>query len=333
MHLLERINNLLLLNSNFSNIGINGKMGIVIYLYHYSKIVKDNKYKMFAENLLDEITDLPSNISNDFSNGLLGIGFGISFLNRSQFLSANLDEVLEVVDKTAHHCAINYKPAEISSLLDVGRYLLDRVRDTNKVMERFLFIELLIIITDKVNSYLNSLGNESKISDLALIVRVRIFQFLQTLNVYSINRFEVNSLLKRLKDNPAKVSSAPSHYLDIVLFLYVDQLFGTKIEGKDTRLMQSYNEIVSTLSFYNELKFFMIESLLFEDYKSALRMILKEDHFPSVIRAGKKALDIILPAQGYINVGLNGLSGLGLLLLNKVEKNMVHRELISRIIF
>ena len=54
---LLRIANVLLLNASFlDNPGLlNGKMGIAIFFYHYSRFTKNKIYENFAGVLVDEI--------------------------------------------------------------------------------------------------------------------------------------------------------------------------------------------------------------------------------------------------------------------------------------
>ena len=55
--LLKRIANHLIINSSFlDNLGLfHGKMGIVIFFYHYSRYTHNPLYEEFAGELLDEI--------------------------------------------------------------------------------------------------------------------------------------------------------------------------------------------------------------------------------------------------------------------------------------
>ncbi|GHT19372.1 hypothetical protein AGMMS4957_03820 [Bacteroidia bacterium] len=100
--ILPRIARYLMLHGSFTNnIGLlNGKTGIVLFFYHYSRYTGKKIYDAFAGELIDEIykeihLDTPCN----FKDGLCGIAWGIEYLIRHQFVEANPDEVLEDLDK------------------------------------------------------------------------------------------------------------------------------------------------------------------------------------------------------------------------------------------
>ena len=99
--LLKRIANHQMLHGSFcSDLGIqNGKMGIVLFFYHYARYVKNTLYENFAGEMLDEvILDLHNDLSICFSNGLCGIGWGIEYLIRRGFIAGDSDEILEEID-------------------------------------------------------------------------------------------------------------------------------------------------------------------------------------------------------------------------------------------
>lgn len=99
--LLERIANHLVINSSFlSNLGLfHGKMGIVIFFYHYSRYLNNPIYEEFAGELLDEIfEEIHDKLPIDFENGYLGIGWGIEYLAYLKFIDGNTNEILEDID-------------------------------------------------------------------------------------------------------------------------------------------------------------------------------------------------------------------------------------------
>ncbi|MDR0574375.1 MAG: hypothetical protein LBG96_10175, partial [Tannerella sp.] len=100
--LLQRIARYLMLHGSFiDNIGLlNGKMGIAIFFYHYSRYTGKNIYDDFAGELIDEIyNEIHVNTPCDFKDGLCGIGWGMEYLIRNNFVNADSDEVLEDLDK------------------------------------------------------------------------------------------------------------------------------------------------------------------------------------------------------------------------------------------
>lgn len=122
-----------------SNIGlINGKLGVVILLYHYARYKKNHYITNLANTFLEEIIkrtncDSPLNIPD----GLLGIGWGISYLFQQKFISGNVNEILIDIDQKVAELT----PARMKDLnLEYGlggilRYVLCRLYDMGKSSE------------------------------------------------------------------------------------------------------------------------------------------------------------------------------------------------------
>ena len=98
---LQRIANVLLLNASFlDNPGLlNGKMGIAIFFYNYSRFTKNKIYEDFAGELVDEIyEEINTSTPVNFENGLTGIGWGIEYLVKNGFVQADTDKALSEID-------------------------------------------------------------------------------------------------------------------------------------------------------------------------------------------------------------------------------------------
>lgn len=93
---------ILLYNSIFTNqLGLlEGKMGMVIFFYIYSSYTSNNLYYDFAGELLDEIiANLSYNDHVRFADGLSGIGWGLLFLESRGYISGDMNDILEELDK------------------------------------------------------------------------------------------------------------------------------------------------------------------------------------------------------------------------------------------
>lgn len=100
-HVLQHIANHLMINSSYlSDLSLyHGKMGIVLFFYHYARYTKNPLYEEFAGDLLDEIFDeTPDNTEVYFERGLSGIAWGILYLLRNQFVGGDPDNILEDID-------------------------------------------------------------------------------------------------------------------------------------------------------------------------------------------------------------------------------------------
>lgn len=90
VELLHGIVNHPIINCSFlENFGLfHGKMGIVIFFFHYSHYTNNPLYEEFARGLLDEIFEgIHDKLPIDFENGYLGIGWVIEYLAELKFIS------------------------------------------------------------------------------------------------------------------------------------------------------------------------------------------------------------------------------------------------------
>lgn len=76
----------------------NGKLGMAILFYEYSRYSGDTLYEQFADEILDSILDLPASLSFRFSDGLTGIGWGITYLLKEKFIEGEIDDILSEID-------------------------------------------------------------------------------------------------------------------------------------------------------------------------------------------------------------------------------------------
>lgn len=130
---LQRIANVLLLNASFiENLGLlNGKLGIAIFFYHYSRYTGNKIFEDYAGELIDEIyEEINTNTPVDFANGLTGIGWGIEYLVKNGFIEADTDEALADVDNTVYRSSL-YRPFLLENgndLFGYGLYFITRLR-------------------------------------------------------------------------------------------------------------------------------------------------------------------------------------------------------------
>lgn len=152
--LLQKIANHLIINSSFlNNLGLfHGKMGIVIFFYHYSRCINNPIYEEFAGELLDEIFDeIHNQLPIDFENGYLGIGWGIEYLAGQKFIDGNTNEILEDIDKKIMERDIR-RISDMSletGLEGIFHYVLSRLhtnKEINSVFDHQYFADLQSII-------------------------------------------------------------------------------------------------------------------------------------------------------------------------------------------
>ena len=156
---------------DINNYGLyHGKMGLCLIFYLKSTISEQDMYTQKARGLLDEVVDNIMKVDNyNFSDGLLGIGWGIEWLVQNEFIQLNTDEFLEDLDDEVYRL-IMYSKAE-SVDLNIGTlgrilYLYKRLMSNNPSCNFYRNIcnkEILVLLIDELYEYLiaedNSLLN------------------------------------------------------------------------------------------------------------------------------------------------------------------------------
>lgn len=161
----------LMLNGSFvDNPGLlTGKMGIVIFLYHYSCYTNDTTYREFAGELLDEvIEEIHAETSVGFASGLCGIAWGILHLIEHSFVDADPDEVLSDIDQAI----MKYDVRKITDtslhtgLLGIAHYMFQRKNvDTVYMQELIENMESRNIQIPDNNSLLKKVVENIEIRD------------------------------------------------------------------------------------------------------------------------------------------------------------------------
>ena len=143
---LQKTANLLILNlQNTVDLGLlRGRMGVVIFLYHYARHASKPVYSDQADELLDELfAALHGTLPPYFSDGVAGIGFGLNYLIKNRFIETDddLDELFKEVDNQLSGTAqqqFSFDP------LSIGFYILSRIKtgqrtpQKNKLVSTFL---------------------------------------------------------------------------------------------------------------------------------------------------------------------------------------------------
>lgn len=79
---------------------MSGKMGVLLYLYYYSRYAKNETFEWFADSILNNILDnLSINTPLEFYNGLTGIGWAIEYLYQNHFIYGDTNEILADIDQ------------------------------------------------------------------------------------------------------------------------------------------------------------------------------------------------------------------------------------------
>lgn len=129
---LSNISRFLMLRGSFtSNLGLmNGKMGTVIFFYHYARYTRNPLYRRFAGEMLNEIyQEINNAYPYNFCDGLCGIAWSMAYLIRNGFVStddekgllSDLDaKVMEWDVRHLHNTSLE------TGILGLGHYILSR---------------------------------------------------------------------------------------------------------------------------------------------------------------------------------------------------------------
>lgn len=149
---IERLNNKLLSSLNDTNypLGLaDGKMGICIYFYVLSRQRQNAGYKAIAGKILDDIFQGIKEVASiDVKSGLSGVGLGIDYLIRNNYIKGDINTILKDIDHVVYReLSFNKYSDKIDALAltQILYYLCVRLRNQkNNTENEYLFKELII---------------------------------------------------------------------------------------------------------------------------------------------------------------------------------------------
>lgn len=95
----------------------NGRLGMAILFYEYSRFGDDSLYEQFADEIIDSVLELPNDLSFNFSNGLSGIGWGIVYLLRNGFIEGDINDMLFDIDNKFKESGVSESDDDYSAYL------------------------------------------------------------------------------------------------------------------------------------------------------------------------------------------------------------------------
>jgi hypothetical protein len=334
-----------LLNASFiDNIGLlNGKMGIAIFFYHYSRYCGNKIYEDYAGELIDEIyEEINSSTPVNFANGLTGIGWGIEYLIQNKFVDADSDEALAEIDNAVYLSMLN-NPLLLDDgkdLFGYGLYCISRLLghegDDNN-LTTLIKKEHLIYLTDECERLLvHKRYLEFNILQFSASTLNSLLWFLLEIEKLALFPSKARKVLKYLPDYISHEQGVLSGNAD----MFILHMLSKKAAGQftDESLRKQYLSLISRTE--NELKkqtldeksvlvnlqSVYIQRLIYGlnllnityyslTFKKALCIIDNENDW-------KKTLDGISKS----NLGMTGLAGSGLLLMEVHKLNDPHVE-------
>ena len=192
---LRQIAGMLLLNGTLTECPglVHGKIGIAIFFFHYALHTDNDLFADYAIDLIGEtLNQIHVNSSADYEKGIAGIGVGIDYMIRNDFLKVE-DDICEDFDGRMFR-AVMYDPwpdfSQYSGLTGYGRYWISRLRyQAPSAQAR----ECLLYITKQI---------AEKFTDIPLAEQTDVCCFL--LDLVRIPGFEMcKNLLEQYKGQSA----------------------------------------------------------------------------------------------------------------------------------
>lgn len=216
---LHEINGYLLENAKDEHqLGLlHGKLGLSIYFYHLARKNENHEFLEIADSLVGEIFEKLSEakLHLDFENGLAGIAWGISYLVKSDFVEADLDDTLGDLDDKVYKYLEDHKtnlPASLQNgIIGYLIYCIDRLESSLKSGHQsntYIFHRLAAGLLNQ----LGQLIEEEKLQDR----EPQLFNIYWDLPLVLI----VLAQSKRLQVNPNKVERILDYLVPTLLSLF-----------------------------------------------------------------------------------------------------------------
>jgi len=183
--LLQKIANTLLINvQNITSLSLfEGKMGVIVFFYHYGQFSKQGFYTEFADGMIDEIFEIihKRKIHYLSLNELFEIGIVINHLFDESFVEGDKNDVLSDIDKILLRKSIvqDLRPNPAKMM-----YLLNRLKWEHQFSKNLFFKNLVEeIIQNFMQLRLEVNDGECD----SLLYSNHILQFLLQINGFGID--------------------------------------------------------------------------------------------------------------------------------------------------
>ena len=165
---LDKIANILELNvHNINSISLlEGKIGIVLFFYHYGRYSDNKVYSDIADRLSESVLDsFGKNIDMSFDQGITGFAWAIRYLVRHNFAEGNPDEILSDIEDILLNKYIIDSESKIP-ISALGMYFRSMLADDpniekhdkiiNIILDKYRFYFLCFINNPRPITYINS---------------------------------------------------------------------------------------------------------------------------------------------------------------------------------
>jgi len=235
---LKKISKTLMLHAdNVDDLGLlYGKMGLIVFYFHYARYSGNQMYEDFAMELVDSLQEkLFRCRSIDYGYGLAGIGTVIEYLVQNGYIEADTNETLEDFDiKIANLTALSNRTdgSLFTGITGSGRYFLFRIAGVNAQDDHIPTLNCkmeLIHITDILDRMYPALKNQNIYDVLQFL-----FAMEQT-NLYPVKtkrlidqflseRIEEDSVLNKVKDDSSEHNNVNITTREILMNKHINNI-------------------------------------------------------------------------------------------------------------
>lgn len=332
---LRRIADVLLLNGSITDDPglLNGKLGIALFFYIYARYSGNKAFDDHAGELIDDIYKyINSQVPVNFSNGLTGIGWGIEYLVRNGYVQADTDDTLQEIDVAIYQSMLQ-RPVLMDNgddLFSYGFYYLARLQgreEDDDNLNTLIKKQQLIHLTDEcdrlmiLKKYL-----DFNIKSLGMGIINSIAWFLLEMNKSGLFPSKIRRLLQHVPSELEFTSKTIYNPVEeYVLCSLIQNIIPLVDDIEVQNKYKSFSDVAAErwreMNPDNEMLLDIISSLAW--HKLTYAPYVKNDKVSDELT--NKMFNIIddenywsshLDKLNKDNMGLKGLAGLGLGLMN-----------------
>lgn len=225
---LQQLAEMLLLNGTLTACPglVHGKMGIAIFFFHYARYTDKPLFADYALGLIGEMQNqIHTNSPADYEKGIAGIGVGIDYLIRNDFLDTE-EDIFEDLDQRMVR-AVLYDPWQDFSLYDgltgYGQYWISRLQRQPLSVQAQACLKCII---ERI---------EEKFPDIPQEEQTDIYCFLH--NLQEIPDFDISTgLLEQYRKQSASINRAFSRLGDSFIgnsirMCHLNRYFNEPLQG------------------------------------------------------------------------------------------------------
>ena len=313
-------------------------MGIAIFFYQYGRYSNNNLYTDYGGELIDEIyEEINLNTPIDFADGLTGIGWGIEYLIKNKFLDADTDEALAEIDNAVYSAMLKSPlfPNNGDDLFGYGLYCISRLHghenddDNPTTLIKKEHLKYLIVECERLLVHKRYL--ERNIQQMSASILNSILWFLLEMDRLALFPSKVKKVLKYLPDYISHGQGKLNRHADMNILHDLSQKATEQLSEESLKeqylalvvrtekeLNNQPNNDKSALDFLQSKN---LQKLVYSPYingaaverevfEKAFEIIDNEDEWTRILDGLNKS-----------NLGLTGLTGIGLLLMDTHNLN------------